>query len=81
MITRQRLLKLSLICLVIGVAVLLIAYFFFHFVTDDGITLTWHPEAGKPFVSELLGDLGVLFIFTSALGSLSSLVFFDGKEE
>lgn len=81
MITRQRLLKLSLICLVIGVAVLLIAYFFFHFVTDDGITLTWHPEAGKPFVSELLGDLGVLFIFTSALGSLSSVVFFDGKEE
>ena len=81
MITRQRLLKLSLICLVIGVAVLLIAYFFFHFVTDDGITLTWHPEAGKPFVSELLGDLGVLFIFTSALGSLSSFVFFDGKEE
>ena len=51
---KKKLLKLSLITLIIGISVMLIAYFFFHFVTDDGITLTWHPEAGKPFVTDLI---------------------------
>ena len=41
--TKKKLLKLSLITLIIGLCVLAIAYFFFHFVTDDGITFTWHP--------------------------------------
>lgn len=75
--TKQKLFKLSLICLIIGAAVLLIGYFFFHFVTDAGITLTWHPEAGKPYVSELIGDLGVLFLFASAISAISALVFFE----
>ena len=52
---RKNLLKLSLITLIIGLLVLAIAYFFFHFVTDEGITLTWHPEAGKPFVTDFIG--------------------------
>lgn len=75
--TKQKLLKLSLICLIVGAAVLLIGYFFYHFVTDAGITLTWHPEAGKPYVSELIGDLGVLFLFASAISAISALVFFE----
>ena len=75
--TKQKLLKLSLVCLIIGAVVLLIGYFFFHFVTDAGITFTWHPEAGKPYVSELIGDLGVLFLFASAISAISALVFFE----
>ena len=75
--TKQKLMKLSLVCLIIGAVVLLIGYFFFHFVTDAGITFTWHPEAGKPYVSELIGDLGVLFLFASAISAISALVFFE----
>ena len=78
---KKKLFKLSLITLIIGLAVMLIAYFFFHFVTDDGITLTWHPEAGKPFVTEMIGQLGVLFIFSSAMSLISALVIFDEKKE
>ena len=78
---KKKLLKLSLITLIIGLAVMLIAYFFFHFVTDDGITLTWHPEAGKPFVTDMIGQLGVLFIFSSAMSLISALVLFDEKKE
>ena len=78
---KKKLLKLSLITLMIGLAVMLIAYFFFHFVTDDGITLTWHPEAGKPFVTDMIGQLGVLFIFSSAMSLISALVIFDEKKE
>lgn len=79
--TKKKLLKLSLVTLIIGLFVLVIAYLFFHFVTDEGITLVWHPEAGKPFVTDMLGQLGTLFLFASAMSAISALVFFDEKEE
>ncbi len=75
--TKKKILKLSLITLIIGLCVLAIAYFFFHFVTDEGITFVWHPEAGKPFVTDMIGQLGVLFLFSSAMSAISALVFFD----
>ena len=78
--TKKKLLKLSLVTLIIGLCVLAIAYFFFHFVTDDGITLTWHPEAGKPFVSDMIGQLGTLFLFGSAVSAIAALVFFEDKK-
>ncbi len=68
--------KLSLITLITGLIILIISYFTFHFVTDEGITLTWHPEAGKPYVTILIAIFGVLFIFSSALSFIISLVFF-----
>jgi hypothetical protein len=78
--TKKKLLKLSLVCLIIGLAVLAIAYFFFHFVTDDGITLVWHPEAGKPFVTDMIGQLGTLFLFSSAFSAVSAVIFFDEEK-
>ena len=80
MTTKQKLFKLSLITLAIGLGLLAIAYFFFHFVTDTGITFTWHPEAGKPFVTDMIGQLAVLFLFASSMSAISALVFF-GKDE
>ena len=79
--TKQKLMKLSLVCLIIGAVVLLIGYFFFHFVTDAGITFTWHPEAGKPFVTDMIGMLGVLFVWSSAMSFISSIIFFEKKEK
>ena len=72
---RKKLFKLSWITLVIGLGLLAITYFFFHFVTDEGITLVWHPEAGKPFVTDMLGMLSVLFLFGSAMSALIALIF------
>ena len=74
--SKKNLMKFSLITFIIGIAILLIAYFCFHYVTDDGITLVWHPEAGKPFVTDMIGIFGVLFIFASAISLISSFVFF-----
>ena len=54
---KKNLLRVSVITLVIGLAVLAIAYFFFHFVGDEGIR-EWQPEAGKPFVTDMIGQLG-----------------------
>ena len=72
MIQRTALFKFALILLLIGLAVLAIAYYFFHFVTDEGPTLTFHEEAGKPFVTMLIGMLGVLFLFGSAVSALAA---------
>ena len=80
MTTKQKLFKLSLITLAIGLGLLAIAYFFFHFVTDSGITFTWHPEAGKPFVTDMIGQLAVLFLFASSMSAISALVFY-GKDK
>ena len=78
---KKKLLKLSWITALIGLAVLLIAYFCFHYVTDDGITLVWHAEAGKPFVTILIGIFGVLFMFTSVLSLLLAWIFCKEESE
>ena len=78
---RKKFLKLSLITCLIGVFVLAVAYFFFHFVTDEGITLNWHPEAGKPFVTDLIGSFGVLFLFSSVISLLIAFIFCDKENK
>lgn len=73
---KKKLLKLSLVFIISAVVVFIINYFFFHFVTDTGITLEWQPEAGKPFVADLIGNLGVLLVFGSIASLCSALVLF-----
>ena len=69
--------KLSLVSFISSAIVFVINYFFFHFVTDEGITFIWQPEAGKPFVADLIGNLGVLFIFGSIVSLLCAFILFD----
>ncbi|MBQ9115310.1 MAG: hypothetical protein IJY07_05155 [Clostridia bacterium] len=68
--TRKRLFTLGVIFLIMALVVFAINYYVFHYVTDDGLTLTWHEEAGKPFVTDLIGQLGTLLTF----GSISSFL-------
>lgn len=68
--------KFSLITLIIGLVVLVIAFFFFHFVTDTGITTVFQQEAGKPFVTLLIGIFGVLNVFVSLISFISAIIFF-----
>lgn len=76
---KEKLNKLSLYCLIISAVVFIINYFFYHFVTDEGISLTWNPEPGKPFVSDLIGMLAVLFLFASIFTFILSRIWFDKK--
>ena len=78
---KNKLLKLSLWMIICAAIIFVINYFFFHFVTDSGISLTWNPEPGKPFVSNLIGNLGVLFIFGSAVSLMLALIVFDDEEK
>ena len=78
---KNKLLKLSLWMIICAAIIFVINYFFFHFVTDSGISLTWNPEPGKPFVSNLIGNLGVLFIFGSAVSLMLALIVFDDEKK
>lgn len=77
---RKKLLKFSLCLFIISAVVFAINYFFFHFVTDGGITFTFHEEAGKPFVADLIGQLGALFLFSSAVSLIAAFIFFDKED-
>lgn len=77
---KHKLLKLSLWMLIVAAFIFVINYFFYHFVTDSGISLTWNPEPGKPFVSNLIGSLGTLFIFGSAVSLMLALIVFGDEE-
>ena len=78
---KNKFLKLSLYSFVSGIVVFIINYFFYHFVTDEGITTVWQPEPGKPFVSNMIGILAVLFIFASIICLFISFIFFDKNEK
>ena len=78
---KQKFLKLSLYSFICGLIVLVINYFFFHFVTDAGISLTWQPEPGKPFVTDMIGMLAVLFIFASAMCLLIANIFYPKEKK
>lgn len=78
---RKKLFKLSAILLAIGILVLALSFFCFHFVTDDGITLTWHEEAGKPFVTMLIGVFGAMLIAESLTSLLAALVILEKEDK
>jgi len=71
---KNRLLKFALINFILAVLTFVITYFFFHYVTDAGITGVKQEEAGKPLVTYLFGVLGTLFLFSSITSVLASFV-------
>ncbi len=78
---RNKIFKLSLILALIGILFLVLSYFCFHYVTDDGITTVWHPEAGKPFVTLYIGLFGVMMLVEATVGALCALVLFEKEGE
>ncbi|MBQ3067327.1 MAG: hypothetical protein IJD18_04780 [Clostridia bacterium] len=69
----KKLVKLAIVCIAIAVLVLAIDYVIFHYVTDDGLTTKKQEETGKPLVTQLVAQFGVLFLL---LGTASLLVAF-----
>ena len=77
MLKRKSFLKLSRITFIVGVLFLVAAFFAFHYLTDSGFSTVWHAEAEKPYVTELLGDFGVLNV---AVAFVSLLIYFLFRE-
>ena len=76
----QKLKKLALWCFLVAACIFALSFFLYHYMTPTGaITLEFHTEAGKPFVTEMLADLGVLFFFSGWMSLLVRGIFFPEK--
>lgn len=72
--------KFSLVSFISSMIVFIFNYFFFHFVTDEGISLIFHEEVGKPFVANLIGQLGVHLLAAGIISLMISIIFFPKSE-
>lgn len=77
---RIKLFKLSGISFGISAFILTFNYFFFHYFGENGFSNVFHKEAQKPFVSNLIGQLGVLFLFTSFLSLIIAFIFYKKED-
>lgn len=71
---QQKLIKISIISFIISIVFFVFNYFFFHYFTEDGFTTVFHEEPQKPFVSERIGELAVLFLFFAIISLIIALV-------
>ena len=77
----KKFLKLSLITFIVGIVFLALAYFSFHYLTDAGLSSVWHKESEKPFVTELIGDFGIINLACSFISLLIYFIFGKKKDE
>ena len=77
---KKKLNKFSLVSFISSAVVFIINYFFFHFVTDESISLIFHEEVGKPFVANLIGQLGVHLLAAGIISLMISIIFFPKSE-
>lgn len=77
---KRKFLKLSLYSFVISIVTFIVTYFCFHYLTDDGFTTIWHEEAGKPFVTNVLGTFATLMLFLSVTSLLIMHVFYNKRK-
>lgn len=71
---RTNLLKVSIISFISSALVLTFNYFFFHYFTSEGFTSVFYKEVQKPFVADLIGQLGILLLFFSIVTLIIALV-------
>ena len=76
---KQKFKNLSNWCFLLAVILFALSFVLFHYLTDSGFTSVWQPEAGKPFVTEMAADLGVLFFFCSILCRMIAKIFFSDE--
>ena len=71
---------LALWCFVLALGIFVLSYLLYHFTLPGGaITLVWQSTPSKPFVTELVANLGVLFLFAGILSLLVGKVFYSEK--
>lgn len=76
---KQKFKNLSNWCFLLAVILFALSFVLFHYLTDSGFTSVWQPEAGKPFVTEMVADLSVLFFFSGILCRMIAGIFFPEK--
>ena len=76
---KQKFKKLSNRCFLLAVVLMAVSFVLFHFLTDSGFTTVFQTEAGKPFVTEMVADLSVLFFFGGIFCRMIARIFFPDE--
>lgn len=78
---KQKFKKLSGWSFALAMAIFLFSYVLFHYVTPEGtLTMVYSQEPGKPLLTELWANLGVLFLFSSITCRMIAGIFFPEKQ-
>ena len=80
MFNRKNLMTLAVISGIVAVVMEILAYICFHFLGDEGFH-AWQPEAGKPFVTDMIGIFGILMLFACVVFVMIAQVCFPKKKE
>ena len=72
--SKKKTLMISLILLGVGVVFMVMTYFMFHYLTNDGFVSVKQDVAGKPFVTNMFGIFSVLNYFGALVFLLIGLV-------
>ena len=72
--------KLSAWSFALAVVLFALSFVLFHFLTDSGFTTVFQQEAGKPFVTEMVADLSMLFFFSGILCQLIAKIFYPNEQ-
>ena len=76
----RKLKNLSWWCFGLAMVFFVLTYVLFHYMTPDGVlTTVFREEAGKPFVTMMVGIWGVMFLFAGVMSRLAGRICF--KEE
>ena len=77
---RIKFLKLSGISFGLSFFVLVFNYFFYHYFGESGFTTEFSKLPRKPFVSDLIGQFGVLLLFCSIVSLIIAFVFYKKED-
>ncbi|MCQ2409386.1 MAG: hypothetical protein MJ068_02430 [Clostridia bacterium] len=90
MVTRKKLLKLALIFAILCAVFFVLNYFCYHY-TDDANSdvpgegrfffTSYHEDCRKPFVTDLLGQMGCFWLFSAITSLICAFVITDGKKK
>ena len=77
---KEKFKKLSTWCIVLALAIFAFSYVLYHYATPEGIIGTvFRQQPGKPFVTQLWANLGVMFLFGGILCRMIAKIFFSDK--
>ena len=78
---RKNFLTLSKHSFIWAIILFVVSYFMFHYMTADlTFTTVFHEEPCKPVITTMMGNLGVMFLFSGIITRMIANIFFPKEK-
>ena len=78
---RKKFLTLSNHSFIWALILFIVSYMMFHYMTPDlTFTTVFHKEPNKPFITYLMGNLGVFFLFSGIFNRMIANIFYPKEK-